>query len=220
MLIVANIAAFWYQVTHAGSWNESLHASVQAFGMTPVSVMSGGSAGMRGEIPAWATLLTSMFMHGGLLHLGSNMLYLWVFGRNVEDDFGHMRFLVFYVVTGLLAAFAFAAAFPSGTIPLVGASGAVAGILGAYFLRFPLSRIYTVVFFFIFIRVYAIHAFFILGLWFAIQIMSCMVACMTPEGAAGLGGVAWISHVAGFVVGLVWTIIELRRRYYLRLGRG
>jgi len=211
-LVIANVAAFYFQLTGVGS----LHKSVVMYGMIPYDFFDGGSMTVPGRIPAAATLFTSMFMHGGFLHLGANMLYLWVFGRNVEDDFGHVRFLVFYFAAGVLATVAFAAAFPGGTVPLVGASGAIAGVLGAYFLRFPLSRIHCLVFFFIFIRVIAIPAFLVLGLWFFIQIGSCMISMTAAEGAAGMGGVAWISHVAGFVVGLVWTIFELRRRYYLR----
>jgi membrane associated rhomboid family serine protease len=153
-----------------------------------------------------------MFMHGGLLHIGANMLYLWVFGRNIEDDFGHIRFLLFYLVTGALATLAFVYAYPSSPIPLVGASGAIAGVLGAYFLRFPASRIYTVVIVIILIRIIPIPAFLVLGLWFAVQIGSCAVACTTPLGAAGQSGVAFLSHIAGFVAGMIYTIWEFRRR--------
>jgi len=216
MLIAANVMVFWFQISRGGNFMESVHKSVMLYGMIPSDLFDWSPSSIPGRMIAGGTVFTSMFMHGGFLHLASNMLYLWVFGRNVEDDFGHLRFLVFYLATGVLATLAFAMAYPEGTVPLVGASGAIAGILGAYFLRFPLSNIYTMVILFIFIRIVAIPAFFMLGLWFAFQIMSCMVSAMSPEGAAGQGGVAWISHVAGFVVGLVWTILELRRRYYLR----
>jgi len=216
LLVIVNTLVFWHQITGPGS----VSRSVMLYGMIPRDLFHGDALAIPGRIPAWMTLVTSMFMHGGFLHLGSNMLYLWVFGRDVEDDFGHFRFLVFYLFTGMLATFAFAAAFPAAQVPLVGASGAIAGVLGAYFLRFPLSRIYCLVILFIFIRIVALPAFFVLGLWFAFQVFSCMVSVAAPEGAAGMGGVAWISHVAGFVVGLVWTILELRRRYYLRFGGG
>ena len=185
--------------------------------MIPYDLFDGGVPSIPGRIPAGLTIITSMFMHGGFIHLGSNMLFLWVFGRNVEDDFGHGRFLVFYLITGILATAAFAIAFPAGKIPLVGASGAIAGVLGVYFLRFPASRIYCLFIFFIFVRIIALPAFFILGLWFVIQIGACMTSITSPEGAAGQESVAWISHVTGFIVGIVWTILELRRRYYLRL---
>lgn len=218
LLIIANLTAFWFQITTGTSWAESLHASVTLYGLVPARFL-GDMTGMTGRLPVAATLLTSMFMHGGIMHLVSNMLFLWVFGRNVEDDFGHVRFLVFYLAAGLLATIAFTAAFPGGTVPLVGASGAIAGVLGVFFLRFPGARIHTMFILIIFIKMFDIPAFFMLGFWFAMQIGSCMVSYVSPEGAAGQGGVAWISHVAGFTVGLVWTIFELRRRYYAHGGR-
>ena len=212
LLLFINIAAFWFQLTGPGS----IRQSVVLYGMIPYDLFDGGVPSIPGRIPAGLTIITSMFMHGGFIHLGSNMLFLWVFGRNVEDDFGHGRFLVFYLITGVLATAAFAFAFPAGKIPLVGASGAIAGVLGVYFLRFPASRVYCLFIFIIFVRIIALPAFFVLGLWFVIQIGACMTSITSPEGAAGHGGVAWISHVAGFIVGIVWTILELRRRYYLR----
>ncbi len=214
LILIANLAVFWFQITVPGS----IGKSVLAWGMIPADLFGGAVVDVSGRIPAGLTLFTSMFMHGGFLHLGANMLFLWVFGRNVEDDFGHLRFLVMYLATGVISTMAFAAAYPGGEVPLVGASGAIAGVLGVYFLRFPASRIYCLVIFFIFIRIVALPAFFVLGLWFVIQIGSCMIEAASPAGAAGNGGVAWISHIAGFVTGLVWTILELRRRYYLRRG--
>ncbi len=211
-LILANLWVFWLQVFSEGS----LHMSVMRYGMIPADLFQWGPTAIDGRVAALKTVATSMFMHGGLLHLGGNMLYLWVFGRNVEDDFGHFRFLVFYLVAGLFATLAFAAAYPGGTSPLVGASGAIAGVLGAYFLRFPFSRIRILFFFIIIIRVIAVPAFFLLGFWFAMQIGSCYIAKTAAEGAAGQGGVAWISHIAGFVFGLVFTLFELRRRFYVR----
>jgi len=211
-LICINIAAFWYQFTGAGSFEQS----VKLFGMIPAELFHADYT--AGELPRQVTLLTSMFMHGGFLHLGMNMLYLWVFGRNVEDDFGHIGFLVFYLCAGVIATVAFAMAFPASTVPLVGASGAIAGVLGAYFLRFPTSRVYCMLIFIIMVRIIPLPAFFILGLWFFIQIGSCFVHMASPAGAAGMGGVAWISHVAGFVTGLVWTIFVLRSRYHRRRG--
>ena len=211
-LIVVNIWAFWFQISGEGS----LSVSVMRYGMIPADLFHWGATGIEGRLPAFQTLFRSMFMHGGFLHLGANMLYLWVFGRTVEDDFGRLRFLAFYLFCGVFATAAFAVAFPSGAVPLVGASGAIAGILGAYFLRFPLSRIHTMFFFIIVVKVIAVPAILFLGLWFAIQIGSCFIHYTAAEGVSGQGGVAWISHVAGFVAGMVWTIFELRRRYLLR----
>jgi len=215
LILSVNISVFFYQLTGQGSINQS----VVMYGMIPYDLFNPGKLVIHGRLPSVLTIITSMFMHGGFLHLGGNMLYLWVFGRNVEDDFGHLRFLVFYLITGIIATIAFAVAFPAGQIPLVGASGAIAGILGVYFLRFPASRIYCLVIFFIFVRVIALPAFILLGLWFVIQIASSMTNVSATAGSSGHGGVAWISHVTGFVVGIVWTIWELRRRYYMKMGR-
>lgn len=212
LLIVANTVVYLLHATGHGS----IERSVLLYGMIPYDLFHPGTLNLPGRVPSSFTVVTSMFSHGGFLHLGANMLYLWVFGRNVEDDFGRLRFLVFYISAGIIANFAFAAAFSAGTIPLVGASGAVAGVLGVYFLRFPLSRIHCLFIFFIFIRIIPIPAFVLLGFWFVIQLSASMTSVAASAGASGHGGVAWITHVAGFVVGIVWTILELRRRYYLR----
>ncbi|MBN1290435.1 MAG: rhomboid family intramembrane serine protease [Candidatus Latescibacteria bacterium] len=212
LLIIANTVVFVVQMTGEGS----VTRSVMLYGMIPYDIFHPGWADVPGRIPTSLTVISSMFSHGGFLHLAANMLYLWVFGRNVEDDFGRVRFLLFYLSAGILASLAFAAAFPSGTIPLVGASGAIAGVLGVYFLRFPFSRIYCLVILFIFIRIIPLPAFIMLGFWFVVQLSASMTSVATSADSAGHGGVAWITHVAGFVVGIVWTILEMRRRYYAR----
>ena len=212
LLIVANTVVYLFQATGQGS----IERSVLLYGMIPYDLFHPGALNLQGSVPSSVTVVTSMFSHGGFLHLGVNMLYLWVFGRNVEDDFGRLRFFVFYISAGIIANFAFAAAFSAGTIPLVGASGAVAGVLGVYFLRFPLSRIHCLFIFFIFIRIIPIPAFVLLGFWFVIQLSASMTSAAASAGASGHGGIAWITHVVGFVVGIVWTILELRQRYYLR----
>jgi len=210
ILIFTNILVFWYQLTLHGSINQS----VWLYGVIPHEVFNPGTLNIAGRISIPLSFITGMFTHGGFVHLGSNMLYLWVFGRNVEDDFGSVRFLLFYLGSGILSTIAFVTAFPSTQIPLVGASGAIAGILGAYFLRFPLTKVYCLFIFIIFVRIIPVPAFLILGLWFAIQFLSC-IANITA-GAAGQGGVAFIAHIAGFITGIIWTILILRRRYYLR----
>lgn len=210
ILIFTNILVFWYQLTSPGSINQS----VWLYGVIPHEVFHPGILNITGRISFPFSFITSMFTHGGFVHLGFNMLYLWVFGRNVEDDFGPVRFLLFYLGAGILSTAVFVIAFPSTQIPLVGASGAIAGLLGAYFLRFPLTKVYCLFIFFIFVRIFPVPAFFVLGLWFAIQFLAC-IANITA-GAAGQGGVAWIAHIAGFVTGIIWTILILRRRYYLR----
>lgn len=210
LILIANVVLFWFQITGPGS----LQHSVRRFGVIPLELFHPEAVTIDGRAAMPLTFITGMFSHGGIIHLGSNMLYLWVFGRNVEDDFGTMRYLVFYLTAGIVSSAAFVFAFPETQIPLVGASGAIAGILGVYFLRFPLTRIYTLFIFIIFIRIIPIPAFIMLGFWFFIQFFSC-VSNIT-FGAAGQGGVAFLSHIAGFVVGIVWTIMVLRERYYQR----
>jgi membrane associated rhomboid family serine protease len=205
--------AFWIQMTSPGS----ITHSVLLYGVIPDEVLHHGAADIAGHVSAPFSLITSLFTHGGFIHLISNMLFLWVFGRNVEDDFGHIGFLAFYLVTGVLASMAFVLAFPASKIPLVGASGAIAGLLGAYFLRFPLSKIYCLFIFIIFVRIIPLPAFILLGIWFMIQFLSCVSDCVV--GAAGQGGVAFLSHITGFVAGIVWTLMILRKRYHERYAR-
>lgn len=149
-------------------------------------------------IPGFATLLSSMFLHGGWIHLIGNMLYLWIFGNNIEDVMGHVRFVVFYVVCGIVAALSHAMTDPSSTIPMVGASGAISGVLGAYLLLFPRARVMVLIPFGIFTRMMYVPAGFVLGLWFVMQILSGA----TTLGAKG-GGVAFFAHVGGFVAGML-----------------
>ena len=210
LLLIANIVVFWYQLTGPGA----IQQSVWRLGVIPYELFHPGALDIAGRAAIPLTFITGMFTHGGIFHLASNMLYLWVFGRNVEDDFGPMRFLVFYLTAGIVSSAVFVAAFPGTQIPLVGASGAIAGVLGVYFLRFPLTRIYTLFIFIIIVRIIPIPAFIMLGFWFMIQFLSCV--SNVTFGAAGQGGVAFLSHVAGFVVGILWTIMVLRERYYQR----
>ena len=212
LLIGLNIAVFLLQVTTPGSVKQS----VWMFGVIPYEFFHPGTVQIAGRVVPPLTVITGMFTHGGFLHLSFNMLFLWVFGRNVEDDFGKFGFLIFYFGAGIIATLAFVLAFPSTQIPLVGASGAIAGVLGAYFLRFPLTRIYCLFFFILYIKIIRVPAFIVLGLWFLVQFLSCMADMTSAAGAAGEGGIAWLSHIAGFVTGLVWTLLILRKRFHER----
>jgi len=163
-----------------------------------------------GVIPADFTLLTmftSMFLHGGFLHAGGNMLYLWIFGDNVEDRFGRGRFLFFYLLCGAAAAIAQTLFNPDSRIPMVGASGAVAGVMGAYFVMYPHSRIVTLIPF-LFLQIIEVPAVFFLGIWFLMQLLSGVGSIAQVE--AGTGGVAFWAHVAGFAVGVMGGLL-LRR---------
>ncbi|HEX9092498.1 MAG TPA: rhomboid family intramembrane serine protease [Coriobacteriia bacterium] len=161
----------------------------------------------------WATVLTAMFMHGGWLHVGGNMLYLWIFGNNIEDRLGSARFLGFYLAAGLAATAAQAIVSPTSALPTLGASGAVAGVLAAYLLLYPRARVTTLVFIFFFIEVAAIPAYLIIIVWFVIQLGSGL-GSLGQATAAG-GGVAYFAHIGGFIAGLalalpVWWVDRQR----------
>jgi membrane associated rhomboid family serine protease len=188
-LIAANISVFVWQLS------VGLTESIDVYGAIPRNILGGAS---HAGIPAALTLLTSMFLHGGFLHLGLNMLFFWVFGGNVEDRLGHFTYLVFYLVCGVLAGLAQMLAAPTSPTPMVGASGAIAGVLGAYFLLFPRSRIYTAVIFVIFVRMFYLPAVLFLGVWFLMQLFP-----LGAEAAGAAGGVAFAAHVGGFISGLV-----------------
>jgi len=158
----------------------------------PRTIVQGG---LHDGLPVWITLVTAMFLHGGFLHLAGNMLFLWIFGGNVEDRLGHLGFLTFYLLCGLLAGIAQVAAAPTSPIPMIGASGAIAGVLGAYFMLFPRSRVLTLFWFLFWFKTTYVPAVFFLGLWFLMQLLSL------PQGASG--GVAFAAHVGGFIAGLL-----------------
>lgn len=169
--------------------------------------------GVPGDFPSpLLTLFTSMFLHGGLFHVAGNMLYLWIFGDNVEDTLGHSRFLVLYLACGVAAVVAQTAVHPASAIPIVGASGAVAGVLGAYLLLFPHAGVWTLLILGFFIRVVRIPAVIVLGLWMAVQLLNGAARCGRPES----GGVAWFAHVGGFLAGLSLLFV-LRARAWRRL---
>ncbi len=159
------------------------------------------------ESPLQLTILTSMFLHGGLFHVGTNMLYLWIFGNNVEDFMGRGRFILFYLLCGYLAAYAHIYRYPESETPIVGASGAISGIMGAYILLYPRARVLCLVFLGFFFTFIKVPAFAVLGLWIIIQVIN---------GSMALGretGVAWFAHIGGFLTGLLIIALFTRRRY-------
>jgi membrane associated rhomboid family serine protease len=155
------------------------------------------------------SFLTSLFLHGGFMHIAGNMLYLWIFGNNVEDSMGRGRFLVFYLLTGVIASAAQVLASPSSPVPTIGASGAIAGVLGAYIVLFPNARVQTLIFLGYFARMAHLPALLVLGFWFVLQLFNGLMAF----GVAQVGGVAWFAHVGGFVAGLLLVrLFTLGRR--------
>jgi len=150
------------------------------------------------------SLLVAMFLHGDILHIAGNMLYLWIFGNNIEEAMGRGRFLVFYLLCGLVASLTQIAASPASRLPMIGASGAIAGVLAAYLVLFPAARVFTLIFLLFFVRVVPIPAVIVLGFWFLLQLLSA--------GSLAEGGVAFFAHIGGFVAGLVLVVPFRRRR--------
>lgn len=182
----------------------SLRVAIQTFGLVPAEFVRGSG------IERWLPIFTSMFLHGGLFHLFSNMLALWIFGDNVEDAMGHGRYLLFYLLVGTIAALTHVFLGPQSVIPTVGASGAIAGVLAAYFVMYPQATVNTLVFFFYFITVIRIPAIVFLGIWFVSQLFNGAFALATANTMQSTGGVAWWAHVGGFVAGLVLVWIFRR----------
>jgi rhomboid family protein len=149
----------------------------------------------------WVTLFTSMFMHGGILHLAGNMLFLWIFGNNIEDSMGRGRFILFYLLAGLIAVYAQSLLDTSATVPTIGASGAVAGVLGGYALLHPHARVLSLIFIVFFVTLIEVPAYIILGIWFVLQFIPAIGQTAIPD-IAGEGGVAYWAHLGGFVFGL------------------
>jgi len=195
-LIAVNVVVFLAYLPLFGD-ARALMAFFLEWGVVPRSVSSGEGLG---------GLVTSQFLHGGWLHLGFNMLFLWIFGDNIEEELGHLRYLGFYLVCGVVAALAQVAAEPFSTVPMVGASGAIAGVLGGYLLMFPRARVDVLFFFIILIRIVPLPAWLLLGGWFALQVLGGL---SSPPGS---GGVAYWAHAGGFVAGLVLAVpLWLRR---------
>ena len=192
LLIAANVAAFLYEL----ALGARLEPFVREFGLVPARFQAA-----RDPLARFLPVATSMFLHGGILHLAGNMLYLHIFGDGVEGRLGHARFLVFYVVCGVAAAALQVAMFPNSTLPMVGASGAIAGVTGAYFLCFPFARIVTLVPLFVVARYVRVPAVLFLLLWFVMQ-LAYGSATLGMDGT-NVGGVAWWAHVGGFLAGML-----------------
>jgi membrane associated rhomboid family serine protease len=195
-LIALNAAAFLFELSLGGA----LGAFVQWYGLVPLR-FAYAFAGEEPLAPTVATAFTSMFLHGGWVHLLGNLWYLWIFGDNVEDRLGHWRFLLFYLAGGLAAAIAHLLLNLGSSVPTVGASGAIAAVLGAYAVMFPRARVVTLVPIFVFFQVIALPAMLVLGLWFVVQIFTGTLSI----GAGG--GVAWWAHIGGFVFGMVVVLL-------------
>jgi len=183
ILIAANLLLYFF-------WQQSKDAFFATYGLVPARLLN------QPENPmGYFSFFTSMFMHGGIMHLLSNMLYLWIFGDNIEYTIGHRRYLLFYLLVGFAAGLGQVLTNPASAVPMVGASGAISGVLGAYLLKYPKNRVSILFFFFIFFKIVKIPALLVLSVWCVIQVISGLNA------SAETGGVAWFAHIGGFIAG-------------------
>ncbi|RJP15263.1 MAG: rhomboid family intramembrane serine protease [Candidatus Abyssobacteria bacterium SURF_5] len=208
LLIAANVAVFFYQISQGPQHFEQV---VMSLALVPKTFVAEPLAPNQ-----FTSLFTSMFMHGGILHLVGNMLFLWIFGNNVEDYFGHGKFVFFYLLTGLAATFSHIFTHPGSTIPVIGASGAVSGVLGAYFLLFPRARVLAAIPVFLFFYFVEVPAFLFLGFYIFMQILFALPTLMA--GPVDARGIAWFAHIGGFFAGALLLLV-LRRRSGFRRRR-
>jgi len=203
VFIAACVLVFLWQVSLG---TPGYTASVYALGVIPAVLLD--KVALPAElalIPAGMTIFTSLFLHGGFMHLAGNMLYLWIFGNNVEDAMGHGRFIVFYLLCGVAAVFGQVLQNPDSEIPMIGASGAISGVLGAYLLLYPRARVLVVIPLGIFLQLIRLPALWVLGFWFVLQLINS--ALTSSEG----GGVAWYAHIGGFIAGMLLIPVFKRR---------
>ena len=230
-LIVINYVAYLLAIRHGGSFLSGPdQQEVVKYGLIPrsithpgfhcvaVNTAAGPELGCRngplpGTIPTWQTVFTAMFMHASILHIGGNMLFLWIFGNNVEDAMGPVKYLLFYLVGGFAAFALQIAVSPNSTAPTLGASGAIAAVLGGYILLYPRARVLSLVFIIFLFTVIELPAWVMLGAWFALQAAYGATNLVTPAG--GGGGVAYFAHVGGFIFGLLAVKLLATRRKQL-----
>ncbi len=223
-IILLNVLA-WLFLEGAGA-GRAVETAVCHYGLIPGEVLQRVPPGSGVEMapgvfcavsagPQYWTVLTSMFTHGGWMHLIGNMVFFWVFGNNIEDAMGHVRFAFFYILCGIAAAAAQVAVTPNSAVPMVGASGAISGILGAYLLLYPRVRVHALLFLFFYVSSITIPAYLMLGYWILIQFVSSLSQLGARHSG---GGTAYVAHIGGFVAGLVLIRLFARREYLERRG--
>ncbi len=195
-IIVLNALAWFYELAVP---EDLLPVFLQTYGVVPASFSA-------------PTLVTSMFLHGSWSHVIGNMWFLWIFGDNIEDRLGHGRFVVFYLLCGIGAAVGHIMMDPHSMLPTIGASGAIAGVMGAYFVLYPHSRVLTLVPLFIYWEIVELPAIFLLGFWFLMQLFGAGIGSITPTSGAESGGIAFMAHVAGFALGAVVVFVFRKSR--------
>jgi len=201
-LIIANAVVFVFELRLPQG---SLASFVSQWGLIPAELLAD-------PIMQWYRIFTSIFIHAGWVHFLGNMLYLYIFGDNVEDRLGHMRYVVFYLVCGVSASLLQVHFSRGSMVPMIGASGAIAGVLGAYFILYPKARVLTLVPIFVFIRIVEIPAFVLLGFWFIIQAWSSTLSLGSRAVHGDVGGVAWWAHSGGFITGVILVFFLSRSR--------
>ena len=194
-LIAANVSVFIYEITLG---TEGLNAFWTTWSIVPGRLLADPLS-----LQEVATVFTSMFMHGGWLHLIGNMLYLWIFGNNIEDRLGAARFIAFYLISGIVGAAAQIVIAPESTVPMLGASGAIAGVLAGYLLLYPGASIVTIIPVFFFVEVARVPAYLVIGFWFVLQLGNGLAGLGT---ASATGGTAWFAHIGGFAAGLILAL--------------
>lgn len=205
-IVAISVAVFLYELS-LGVNSPEMDRFILRWAMTPRTITHAGPE----LLPALATVITSMFLHGGFLHIGGNMLYLWIFGNNVEDVLGHGRFLLFYLLCGIGGAIGHIVSGPNSAAPSLGASGAIAGVLAAYLVLFPRVEVLTAVPIFFFISFARLPALVVIGFWFLLQLANG-VASVTTQPVEMSAGVAWFAHIGGFVTGLLLILVLPRER--------
>jgi membrane associated rhomboid family serine protease len=205
-IIVVCALVYGYQVLLMSQGGEAaLSAFITRWGVVPNELVDAFGAGSFVSAET-LTLITSQFLHGSLVHIGGNLLFLWIFGNNIEDRFGRLRFLVFYLVGGIVAGLTQVAIDPESTIPTIGASGAIAATLGAYLVLYPRARVTTAIFLVFFYQLIEVPAVFVLGFWFVLQLFDGL-GSLGATGAQATGGVAFFAHIGGFVFGAAVALL-------------
>ncbi len=198
-LIIINIIVFMYTLINGDIFVQNCAtaptSAICAYGLTPAEVVSGAG---------YITFLTSMFLHADFFHIGGNMLYLWIFGDNIEDQTGHIGYILFYMASGAAASLAHMASDPSSTVPAIGASGAISGVLGAYIIRFPHARVRAILFIGRFGQLIRLPAYILIGFWFILQLFYTLLGIST--------GVAYFAHIGGFIAGLLFAYLIPRKK--------
>jgi membrane associated rhomboid family serine protease len=214
-IIALNVLAFFFELSLEAQGHRVLNGLIREFGVVPLRFERALAGSSSFTLPGLSlTIFTSMFLHGGWLHIIGNMWFLWIFGDNVEDYLGHIKYLLFYLISGCAAAIAYILLDASSNQPTIGASGAIAGVMGAYFVLYPKARVLTLVFLIVFFTFWWLPAWVFLGYWFLLQFLSG-TATSLGGAAQNTGGVAFWAHVGGFVAGilLIKLMPERPRRY-------